>query len=183
MQATDSSRQIHGPEDHVRLVNAEFGYGTPKLIPPTNRGYLYIAAAVRPGRLPMVLPNRTRAALLTNIKAACAPLKLIDGVVAVDVFRAIVRPPTARFSAYLQRRRDAARLVDFDVAVLVQTQSTAAARRVQSSRACVDLIDTVRRRAQRVYVMAAHQRMLHLTRRSAEMSALVQIAASCSARA
>jgi hypothetical protein len=155
--ANSSPSQYRQPvATSVRLVNPEFGYGKAKLIAPTNRGYLYIAAAVQPGATPLVLPSRRRAALLGDLNRAASQLRSIENVAAVDLFGAMVMPPTARFSAYLQERRGSLRVATFDVAMLIQTSSVPAISRLQSHDRVVALIEMLRQRAQRVYVMPAH---------------------------
>jgi hypothetical protein len=52
-------------------------------------------------------------------------LEELDPVVKVSVFRAIVRPPLARFSSYLKEEGAAVPRANFDVMVLIQTTSTA----------------------------------------------------------
>src|SRR5262245_8078535 len=115
MSTTARAQQVERPRSSLRLVNPEFGYPKARLVPPTTCGYLYIAAAVHPGPTPVVLPRRQRTALLALLKEAASQLSSVDDVVAVDVFRAIVMPPTARFSAYLKARRGAPRAANFDV--------------------------------------------------------------------
>lgn len=94
--------------------------------------------------------------MLAELKRAASQLRAIDNVAAVDLFRAMVRPPTDRLSAYLRRRRGSLQVANFDVAMLVQTSSVPAIGRLQTHDRFVALIETLRHRAQRVYVMPAH---------------------------
>lgn len=155
MPAATPSQYGQPAATSIRLVNPQFGHGKPNLIPPTPRGYLYIAAAVQPGAGPVVLPSRRRAALLADVKRAASQLRSIEHVAAVDLFRAIVMPPTARFSAYLQERRGSVPVAAFDVALLIQTSSIQALDPLQTHDRIVSLLDLLRGRAHRVYVMPA----------------------------
>jgi hypothetical protein len=139
----------------LRLVNADPKYPKATLIPPTIRGYLYVAAAVRPGTLPVVLPSAHRSQLLNTLKTLTKDLAAVDAVVKIDLFRALVMPPTASFSAYLKERRTSLRVANFDVLLLIQTTSPATARNLQDTPAYRTLVETVRREAERVHIMSA----------------------------
>ena len=59
-------------------------------------------------------------------------LEQIDGVSRATVFRAIVHPPTARFSGYLKERAGSLRPANFDVFVLVEARSPELAESLRS---------------------------------------------------
>jgi hypothetical protein len=50
----------------LHLVHADLGHAKAELIAPRRSGYLYIAASVHPGAVPIVLPNRARTQLLRS---------------------------------------------------------------------------------------------------------------------
>jgi hypothetical protein len=117
---------------------------------------VYSAATIQPSVTPVVVSNRRRAASLSGLAEAASRLRSIEDVVAVDVFRAIVKPPTANFSAYLKERRGSVGVADFDVAMLIQTSSVAAISGLQKRDQYAAAIEILRREAQRAYVMPAH---------------------------
>jgi hypothetical protein len=138
-----------------QIVNADFGYPQARLIEPTTLGYLYVAATVRPGPLPLVLPSAERAGLLVRLKGIARQLARLDAVVDATIFRAIVMPPTARFSAYLKERGASLHVANYDVVALIQTTSLATAREVQQAPAYEALLGTMRSMAEDVRVIAA----------------------------
>jgi hypothetical protein len=139
----------------LHLVNPDLGHTKAELIEPRRSGYLYIAASVHPGPMPVVLPNRARTQLLRRLKRLARDLEQADGVARATVFRAIVRPPTARFSKYLQRRKGSLHPADFDVMVLIETTSPAKAHSVRETPVFERLIEALHASARMVYVMAA----------------------------
>src|SRR4051794_5554968 len=114
-----------------RIVNPDPAYPKAELIEPTALGYVYVAAAVRPGRLPFVLPSGKRSALLKQVKKLAHTVEQLDDVVKVSVFRAIVMPPTARTSSYVKEHKRAEHVANYDVLCLVQTTSPASAQGVR----------------------------------------------------
>src|SRR6266496_5507733 len=64
----------------ARIVNPDPRYPKAKLIPPTTRGYIYLAGHVRSrfDTLPFVLPNARRAKLLARLKALARELERLD---------------------------------------------------------------------------------------------------------
>jgi hypothetical protein len=124
------------------------------LIEPTTLGYLYIGAAVHPGA-PLVGASEKRTAILALANRWARDLRRVPGVVQVDVFRAIVMPPTGRFSAYLRERHGAVHVANFDVIVLIQASSPERAREVESGPAFVALRKVLETGADDVRVIAA----------------------------
>ncbi|MFL5805088.1 MAG: hypothetical protein ACJ8CR_25505, partial [Roseiflexaceae bacterium] len=147
--------QMQERSTELRIVNPDPKYPKAKLIEPTTLGYLYIAAAVRPGRIPLVLPSAARSRLLRRLKELAGEIERLDQVVKASVFRAIVMPPTARFSSYLKQRAASLHLANFDVAVLIQTTSPATAHEVQTTTAYGALVEAMRSKAKAVHIMAA----------------------------
>jgi hypothetical protein len=139
----------------LHIVNPDPRYEKAQTIEPTTRGYVYIAAAVRPGRFPLVLPSKERQALIDEVKQLADQLEHTEGVVKATVFRAVVIAPTLRFSSYLRQRRDSLHVANFDVAVLVETTSPAASRAVQSTPAFAALIGAIQKQAEAVRVIEA----------------------------
>jgi hypothetical protein len=138
-----------------RIVNADPRYPKATLTEPTTHGYVYVAAAVRPSPIPLVLPSVERSSLLVRLKELAGDLERLGTVVKATVFRAIVVPPTARSSSYLKGRRASLHVANFDVAVLVQTTTPATAREVQTAPAYEALMNALRSNAEAMYVIAA----------------------------
>lgn len=139
----------------LRIVNPDPKYPKVDLAAPTPLGYVCIAATVRPGPLPVVLPSAKRARLLRKLKRLTLELDRVDGVIRTTVFRAIAIPPTDRISRYLRERKSSIRTPRFDVLVLVETTSPDRTREVQKSAAYNAIIDAIQREAERVHVVAA----------------------------
>jgi hypothetical protein len=140
----------------LKLVHPELGYGQVRLMEPSSRGYLYLAASVRPGVTPFVLPSGQRAKLTDRVKLLASRLESLPGVIHASTFRAIALPPTSRFSSYLKSMGSSLRTVDFDVMVLVQTASTADARQVSSSTEFELLLKMLRDAARHVELVTMH---------------------------
>jgi hypothetical protein len=138
-----------------KIVNASPDYAKVALIEPTRLGYLYLAASVRPGRIPWVLPSGTRRRLLRLMKEQARILEQIDGVSRATVFRAIVHPPTARFSGYLKERAGSLRPANFDVFVLVEARSPELAESLRRSAPFLKMRSALESEASRVFVMTA----------------------------
>jgi hypothetical protein len=140
----------------LRIVNPDPKYSTVALAEPAALGYIYIGATVRPsGRLPLVWPNADRSALLHQLKVLARRLELLDPFLKATVFRAIVQPPTARFSGYLKARGPSLHVADFDVIVLIETASPASARELQTTPTYHALIEAVLHSADAVHIVAA----------------------------
>jgi hypothetical protein len=140
----------------LRLVHPDPRYPKAKLIEPTTLGYLYVAAAVQPsGRFPFVLPSARRSRLLARLKEPARQIERLDDVVKATVFRAIVMPPTGRFSSYLKQRGASIHVANFDVVVLIQTTSPLATRKVQATPTFDALLQALRSQAKDVRVITA----------------------------
>ena len=139
----------------VQIVNANPKYSKVHLIEPTSLGYVYLAAAVRPGPLPVIPPSRTRAKLLRRLKELIHDVERLEGVVDATVFRGIVKPPTVRFSSYLKEHEGKLPIANFDVAALIQTTSLATAHALQRKPAYLALLSAIEARTDVVHVMTA----------------------------
>jgi hypothetical protein len=148
-------RRTEEVHSHLQLVNADPRYPKATLIAPTSRGYIYIAAAVRPGTLPFVLPSARRSQLLNMLRQLAPQLGSHPEVMQIDLFRAIVMPPTSSFSAYLKARGSSLMPANFDVIMLIQTTSSATSPDVQRAPAYAELLGTIQRHAERTYVVSA----------------------------
>jgi hypothetical protein len=104
----------------LHIENPDLGYSKAKLIEPTSHGYIYVAAAVHPNKIPVVLPNTKRSKLLSHLKQLARELEHTEGVIRVAVFRAIVRPPTARVSTYLKEHGAPSHGANYDVLILIE---------------------------------------------------------------
>lgn len=149
-----------------KIVNADPRYGKVDLIEPSSHGFIHIAAAVHPGRIPLILPDTDRSRLLAALKELARQLEALDSVERAPTFRAIVMPPTARQSAYLRERGTAIHTPDFDVVVLIETVTLAAIDEVQGTPQYQALVEAVRHRATDVRITAMRN-----AKRIAEVSA------------
>jgi hypothetical protein len=78
--------------------------------------------AFQPRPFPFVLPSRRRTRLIRQLTPITEKLDALEDVRRVPVFRAVVMPPTARFSAYLKER--SLHIADFDPVILIETTAT-----------------------------------------------------------
>jgi hypothetical protein len=144
------------PKAEPRIVNADLGYPRPRLIAPTTLGYVYLAAGVSPpGRVPIVLPSAKRRELIRKLKPLATRLASEPGVVDVNVFRAIVAPPTARFSRFLKDNPGRVPIAHFDVMALIRAQSIDDATHVQENAAFQDFSGAMRDSAKAFKQMTA----------------------------
>lgn len=140
----------------MQLVNPDPKYPKARLIEPALLGYLYVAASVKPpGLLPLVWPSAKRSNLLRTLKGLARKLERLDGVLSATVFRAIVLPPTVRFSAYLKERKLPVHVANFDVLLLIETLSPAAVKEVECDPAYLELIGVLQADAHEVSIIAA----------------------------
>lgn len=139
----------------LHLENPSPRYAKARLVEPTSEGFIYIAAVVHRTKSPVVLPNAERTHLLQHVKQLARELERVPGVIRATVFRAIVRPPTERMSAYLRERGGSVPTANFDTIVLIETTSIASAREARASRECEVLLNTLQEHASMMYVMAA----------------------------
>lgn len=139
----------------AQLVNAEPQYAKVNLVEPTTLGYIHVAATVRPGPIPLVLPSAARAQLLAALKELARQLEQLDAVVSTDVFRASFLPPAAQSSSYLKGQAATLHLPRFDVVVLIETSSPAAIADVQAAPLYQALVEAVRHASQDLHIIAA----------------------------
>jgi hypothetical protein len=143
------------PGMELKIVNPDPRYSRAALIEPSTSSYIHVAAEVSPrsGAGPIVTGRRDRAELLGRLRNLAGRLDRLGAVEKATVFDAVAIPPTPRFGSYLQERAGSIRPARFDVVVLVETESPAAAREVQESAAYLDLVGA----------LAAETRSTHVT--------------------
>jgi hypothetical protein len=141
----------------LRILNQDPKFPPARLVEPTHHGFIYVAARIEPGseRLPVIVPSARRTKLLERLKLFAAQLEQCADVVAAKVFRAIVIPPTARFSSYLRDCQPHLHIANFDVMLLIETTSGETVRDVQMSGAFRAMLDTVQSQTDTVRVIDA----------------------------
>jgi hypothetical protein len=149
------SLTINEPGTTARIINTDPAYPKSALIEPSTHGYLYIAAGVHPGSAPFVLPSAERSSVLVRMKELSREIERNDTVVKASVFRAIAKPPTARFSSYLKERSALMQIPDFDVFALVETTSPETARGMRESPEVEALLNALASNAEQVVCMTA----------------------------
>jgi hypothetical protein len=142
------------PTREPRIINPNPRYGRVRLIEPTTLGYLHLAAEVRPRRLPFLPAGRRKTALLARLKELARRLESehSDSIERVTVFDAIAMPPLERLPG-VRERAGAIRVARFDVVVLVETRSPAAALDLQRTPAYLALAEALRSRARQLHVL------------------------------
>jgi hypothetical protein len=147
---------VLSPQGEPRIVNADPSYPRPRLIAPTALGYIYLAAAISPpSRLPFVLPSGKRRERIRTLKTLVTCLARESGVVDVNLFRAIVVPPTGRFSHFMKHNPGRVSIANFDVMALIRAQSMVDAHRVMESAAFRDFSNAMRADSKAFKQMAA----------------------------
>jgi hypothetical protein len=147
-------RRIPGEHRELRIVHLNPKYGKARLVEPTSLGYIHVAAKVDPRRLPFQPNSRKKGALLNELKRVAYELKQLGAVEKVTIFDAIALPPANRLP-YIRERADTLHLARFDVVVLIETTSPAAARTVETTPAYQALIETLTSQATDLHVMTA----------------------------
>ncbi|TAM89320.1 MAG: hypothetical protein EPN43_07200 [Jatrophihabitans sp.] len=131
----------------LHLTDAGRYPAAPDLLRPSPSGFRYLAAAVAPpAGPPFVRRNARRTRLLADLKRAAAQLERQPDVRSVTVYRAVLIPPI---------RPRAGRSARFDVAVLVETSSPAAAEAVRTEPAYVQLARLLQDASADVYATSA----------------------------
>jgi hypothetical protein len=140
----------------LKIDNPDPAYATVKLVEPATRGYIHVAAEVRPRRLPFLqrLPaGREKSALIGTLTELARQLEDLEAVEKVTIFAALAIAPAR--SPYLKERGDSIRVPRFDIVVLIETTSPAVIREVQSTPLFEALLDALRSQAKRLHIMAA----------------------------
>jgi hypothetical protein len=150
-QGTSIQRQTPGePVGKLWIVNPDPKYSRVALMEPTTLGYILVGAEMHPRRAPFAPQGGEKKALLAQLTTLARALEQIDGVEKVTVFDALAFAPP---SAYVRERQDRIRIARFDVVVLIETSSPAAARDVQTTPMYQALIDALRTTARQMYVL------------------------------
>lgn len=143
------------PTASAQIIHPDPAYPKAALMEPTTHGYIYIAAEVHPGPAPFVLPSAERSSVLVRLKELARETERVDAVIRSSVFRAIAKPPTARFSSYLKDRSASLQIANYDVFVLIETSSPESAHDVRESAVFDTLFNAVRSNAEHVFCMTA----------------------------
>jgi hypothetical protein len=145
--------RLAAPDLH--LVHPELGRGLAQLIEPTSHGFLYVAACVEPSASPLVRRSVRRTRLIQRAKRLVDDIAVLPRVCRASVFRAIVRPPTARFSTYLRQAEKVVSVADFDTLILIETESVENAEALLRTPECARLLDALESEAGHVRLMVA----------------------------
>ena len=144
------------PESKLHIVNPDPRYGRAQLLEPTTLGYILLECTVVPAKVPIVLPNSGRSELIGQLKEIGSRLQRSEEVVAVNVFRSVVVPPTAKFFEWVREQGDdAVETANFDVVVLVQAITPTAARGLLAHPELAALSAAMREHASRVSAFVA----------------------------
>src|SRR6516225_9904818 len=125
----------------VQVVNTDPRYGKVHLLEPAPLGYLHLAADVeaphRPG--PLLRRTREKQQLFGALKWQARQLARMEAVQSVTVYDALAFMPSAGDAA----ARSALRPAWFDVVILVETISPAAASEVRAAPGYQELVRTL----------------------------------------
>jgi hypothetical protein len=122
-----------------------------QLMPPTDRGYLVMAATVD-RRLPFLPMSRRKKALLAALSEDAADLTLLPGVTQADVFDSQLVAPGMGHELLRARSVTPAR---FDIVVLIETVDTRTAQALRDTHGYRRMRQRLTAAATRTYEMAA----------------------------
>src|SRR5262245_22606959 len=134
------------------IVNPTNKYARASLIEPTTLGYLLVAAEVQPRRAPFLPGGREKTALLAQLQELAGRIEQLDDVEKVTLFDGVAFAPA---NIAVRQRFGAAGIPRFDIVALIETSSPTSARGVQATPAYAALLDAIRSRARRLYIIAA----------------------------
>ncbi|BBX94045.1 hypothetical protein H5U98_22315 [Mycolicibacterium boenickei] len=135
----------------MKLVNDQLAEPV-RLIPPTDNGFLLLAAEAGRWAGPLPLPSRTRRRLAERLTGYAEQLTRRDDVVEAVVFRAALRPP-GEGAALLARA--GVRPARYDLVVLIRTTDVDVTGSVRADDAYRAMVSEIRREARHTYYMAA----------------------------
>lgn len=140
----------------LKLVNADPRYGPVGVAEPPGRGYIHVAAAVRPRPVPQVSRQEpAKVQLIDAVKQHARHLEQLEIVHRVSVFDAIAMPPIDLLGGYLAERAQSVRPARFDVVVLVEAASPTTARRVRSAPEFAAVTAALADAGSQLHIMAA----------------------------
>jgi hypothetical protein len=142
-----------GTNQQLNIVNSDARYGPIRLIEPTTLGYLHVAAEVEPPRFPFMPPGRAKSQLLSRLSELAGQIQQLDPVARITLYDAVAIAPVR--SAYLKEQGPSLHVPRFDVVVLIETSSPAAARDVQKTEPYRALLETLRAHAKDMHVIVA----------------------------
>jgi len=140
----------------VHIVNASLSPAKATLLPPTQSGYLLLAAEI--DRRPMFLPSSApKRRLIAELKQAAIEVESQANVVHATVFDGFAHLVFGENHPLLRRGVAAGRLqrARYDLVVLVETTSPSAAQSLRASTAYSRLAARVQAAAHRTYAVAA----------------------------
>jgi hypothetical protein len=142
---TVNSSALNTYQEGTKMTNSTPRANTmpARLMPPTDRAYLMIAATVD-RRLPFLPVSRRKKALLSALSEDIAELALLPGVTRADVFDSQLVAPGMGHELLRARSVAPAR---FDIVVLVETVDISSAQSVRG-------VDVYRRMAERLTAAA-----------------------------
>ncbi len=135
------------------IVTSKAPYAPIRLIEPTTRGYIHVAAEVQPRAVPLLPNRREKSALLTRLKIDARQIEALDTVERVTIFDSVGYSP---LSPYLTKRQGSIHVARFDVVVFIETISPAATYDVQATPAYQILMMTLGSTAKDIHAMSAH---------------------------
>lgn len=152
----NTTRVANGAESKLNVVNAHLDFPRVSLAEPTDSRYRLIAAAID-DPISSVVPvylfdSREKRGLIAECKRLCGELTETDWVVDATVFEAVIRPPGR--GGYPNRRDNAARLADFDLALLIEVEDAAALRWLEQNETYLELESVIEDAAQSFYVIS-----------------------------
>ncbi|MFY1686682.1 hypothetical protein [Plantactinospora sp. WMMB782] len=140
----------HEPQPGSTRTTAPARWPATRLVEPSTAGFVFVGIASGRWRLPVALPNARRRQLLTRVEEVATALRGRSAVLRADIFRGLVRPPGTR--SLPGQRVPAA---EYDVVLLIEAKSVAAATELLSDTPLRELVETARRRHGNVLAFAA----------------------------
>ena len=139
-----------------QIVHPSPRYAPAALLEPSTSGYLHFAAEVNPPQRPgpLLYRGREKRELLARLGELARRLEREAAVEKATVLEAVAIPPLSRFP-YVREHAGEIRLPRFDVALLVETTSTAVIPEVQATPPCREILEALRSHSRHVHAVAA----------------------------
>ncbi|MDG4788620.1 hypothetical protein O7626_22300 [Micromonospora sp. WMMD1102] len=147
---TEDSAARHDPRPGSTRAADPARWPAVRLVEPAAAGFVFVGIASGRWRRPVALPNARRRQLLAQVEEVATVLRGRSDVSRADTFRGLVRPPGTR--ALPGQRVPAA---EYDVVLLVELGSVAAAAGLLSGTPVRELVGTARRSHGNVLAFAA----------------------------
>lgn len=141
-------------QKELNIVNSYLNYPKVTLIPTSKNYFIHIAAEVDQNTIPFFITQSSKKKTLIKFcKQQTKKLEKIEGVVNCSVFKATVIPPGQ--GQYILENSSKTHLAKFDVAILIEVNSTTVLHQLQTNSTFTDLIIKIKETASFTHCITA----------------------------